>query len=88
MATLRTTCERAGLAAGRFSFRRTSSEPRLHISLPDSLTSQAVTAPPVYAFCIGLRQESSKTTTAAFLPASTATSYRLRETHWPMRGDK
>ena len=38
----------------------------LHVSLPDSLTSQAIMAPPAYTFRLDSSQESSKTKTAAF----------------------
>jgi len=66
MATLRSTCEHAGRAAGRFSFCRMRSATQLHVSLPDSLASQAITAPPAYTFRLDSSQESAKTKTAAF----------------------
>lgn len=48
MANLGTSCEVLSRKAARVAFCRASSATALHASLPDSLTSQAITAPPLY----------------------------------------
>ncbi|MBE1547708.1 hypothetical protein GGC64_001716 [Mycobacterium sp. OAS707] len=39
---------------------------QLHLSLPDSLASQAITAPQAYTFRLDSSQESAKAKTAVF----------------------
>ena len=76
MTKLRTTCERDRRATARFSVCRTSFAAGLRAELPDSLTSQAITAPPAYIFWRQPKvtkgsQGIAKAAAAAFAPATT-----------------